>query len=163
MGVDHVFHAVGDDFPARQAIEHAAVSHGDPVVDGDGVELLGDAARLFDLAGDHLTQVLQVNVARDELSEGIDDGDNRFAEVLVGHARGAPKTARAGHVAAVGGGFGTKFGHCFAFLKPSSDIADPIYMIAIPRNQKHIKRSPRPDPLWTSGRPCLSLQRLGEN
>ena len=45
MRVDHVFDAVGDEFARRQAVEHAAVAHGDAVVDGDGVEFLGDAAR----------------------------------------------------------------------------------------------------------------------
>ncbi len=32
-----------------QRVQHAVVAHGDAVVDGDGVELLGDAAGLLDL------------------------------------------------------------------------------------------------------------------
>ena len=95
MGVDHVFDAVGDDFAARQRIEHAVVAHGDAVVDGDGVELLGDAARRFDLAGDQLAEVLEVDVAGHELGEGIDHRDDRLAEVAFLHAGGAPKSARA--------------------------------------------------------------------
>ena len=44
MGIDHVFQAVGNQVPRRQAIEHAVMAHGDPVIDGDRVEFLGDAA-----------------------------------------------------------------------------------------------------------------------
>jgi hypothetical protein len=44
VGVDHVFDAVGDEFARRQRIEHAVMAHGDAVIDGDGVEFLGDAA-----------------------------------------------------------------------------------------------------------------------
>ena len=95
----------------RQRIEHAVVAHRDAVVDRDRVEFLGDAARRLDLAGDELAEVLQMDVAGHELGEGIDDRDDRLAEVAVLHAGGAPKPARAGHVAAVGGGAGTKSGH----------------------------------------------------
>ena len=45
MRVDHVFDAVGDQLAAGQRIEHAAMTHGDPVVHRDRVELLGHAAR----------------------------------------------------------------------------------------------------------------------
>ena len=63
MGVDHVFDAVGDDLAGGQRIEHAVVAHRDAVVDGDRVELLGDAARRLDLARDELAEVLEVHVA----------------------------------------------------------------------------------------------------
>ena len=47
-------------------IEHAVVAHGDAVVDGDGVELLGGASRL-DLARHELAEgALQVHVSRNE-------------------------------------------------------------------------------------------------
>ena len=102
--VDHVFDAVGDELARRQRIEHAVMAHGDAVVDGDGVELLGDAAGRLDLARDQLAEVLQVHVARHELGEGVDHRDDRLAEIAVLHAGGAPEAARAGHVAAMGGG-----------------------------------------------------------
>jgi hypothetical protein len=95
---------------SRQAVEHAVVAHGDAVVDGDGVELLGDAAGLA-ISGDQLSQVLEVDVAGHELGEAVGDGHDRLAEVVVGHAGGAPQGARAGHVAAVGGGAGAVGGH----------------------------------------------------
>ncbi len=65
----------------RQRIEHAVMTHGDAVIDGDGVEFLGDAAGLFDLAGHQLAEILEVHVARHELGEGVDDGDDRLAEI----------------------------------------------------------------------------------
>ena len=111
MRVDHVFDAVGDQLARRQAVEHAVMAHGDAVIDRDGVEFLGDAAGLLDLAGDELAEVLQMDVAGHELGEGVDDRDDRLAEIAVLHAGGAPEAAGAGHVAAVGGGAGAIGGH----------------------------------------------------
>ena len=71
VGVDHVLDAVGDQFARGQAVEHAVVAHGDAVVDRDGVEFLGDAAGLLDLARHQLAEVLQVHVARHELGERV--------------------------------------------------------------------------------------------
>src|SRR5690606_33047973 len=102
---------VRDDVAAGQRVEHAVVAHGDAVVHGDGVELLGHAAGGLDLAGHELAQVLQVHVAGHELREGVDHGDDGLGEVLVFHAGGAPQGARPCHVAAGGGGLGTVGGH----------------------------------------------------
>ena len=102
MGVGHIFDAVGDELARRQRIEHAVVAHGDAVVDGDGVEFLGDAARRLDLPRHQLAKVLEMHVAGHELGEGIGDGDDRLAEIAVLHAGCAPKAAGAGHVAAMG-------------------------------------------------------------
>ena len=57
------------------------MAHGDAVVDGDGVELLGDAAGRLDLARHQLAEVLQMHMAGHELGEGIDHGDDRLAEI----------------------------------------------------------------------------------
>jgi hypothetical protein len=105
--VDHVFHAVRDDLARGQRVEHAVMAHGDAVVDRDGVEFLGDTARLLDLARDELAEILEVDVARHELGETVHHRDDRLAEVLVGHACGTPEAAGTGHVAAVGGAAGT--------------------------------------------------------
>ena len=40
-------------------VEHAAVAHGDAVIHGDGVELLGHPAGSFDLARNQLAQILR--------------------------------------------------------------------------------------------------------
>ena len=115
VGVDHVLDAVGDQVATRQRVEHAVVAHGDAVVHGDGVELLGHPAGLLDLAGHQLPHVLQVHMPRHELGEGVGHGDDRLVEVLVLHAGGTPQGAGAGHVAAGGGGAGTILGHGVLF------------------------------------------------
>jgi hypothetical protein len=101
VGVDHVLDGVGNELARREAVEHAAMPHGDAVVDGDGVELAGDGARGCDLVGDQLAQVLEVDVAGNELRERVGDGDDRLAEVTVGHAGRTPQGACACHVASV--------------------------------------------------------------
>ncbi|MNT94737.1 hypothetical protein D3C72_2364840 [compost metagenome] len=46
-------------------------------------------------------------MARHELGEAVNHGDDGLAEIAVLHAGGAPEATRAGHVAAMGGGAGT--------------------------------------------------------
>ena len=111
MRVDHVFHAIGNDFARGQRIQHPVVAHGDTIINGDGVELLGDTARRLDFARDHLAEVFQMDVARHELRERVDDGNDRLAEIIVGHAGCAPKSACAGHVASVSRGSGAVMRH----------------------------------------------------
>ena len=115
MGVGHIFDAVGDELARRQRIEHAVVAHGDAVVDGDGVEFLGDAAGGLDLARHQLPEVLQMHVAGHELRERIGDRDDRLAEIAVLHAGRAPEAARACHVAAMGRSAGAIGRHVFAY------------------------------------------------
>ena len=79
--VDHVFDRVRDQLARGQRIEHAVMAHGDAVIDRDGVEFLGDAAGRLDLARHQLTEILQVDVARHELREGIHHRDDRLAEI----------------------------------------------------------------------------------
>ena len=75
----------------------------------DSVEYMVNAhcADALDLARDQLAEILQVHVAGHELGEGVHHRDDRLAEIAVLHAGGAPKAARARHVAAVGRGSGT--------------------------------------------------------
>ncbi len=116
VGVDHVLHRVGDQLARRQRIEHAAVAHGDAVIHGYGIELFGHAAGGFDLAGHQLAQILEVDVTRYELGEGVDHGYDGLAEILVCHASGAPEGAGPGHVTSVGGGGGSQLRHCLYSL-----------------------------------------------
>src|SRR5262249_12547790 len=109
--VDHVLHGIGDQLAAGQGVQHAAVAHRDAVVDRDRVELAPDPARLRDRAGDELPEVLEVDVPRYELGEAVGDRDDRLAEVVVGHAGGAPQRAGAGHGTAMRGGLRPQFGH----------------------------------------------------
>jgi hypothetical protein len=106
--VDHVLDTVGDDFAARQRIEHAVMAHRDAVIDGDGVEFLGHAARRLDLAGDHLAHVLQVHVAGHELGKGVDHRDDRLAEIArpscLSRAKGRGRRPCCGHGSKCGNG-----------------------------------------------------------
>ena len=124
--VDHVLHRVGDQLPAGQRVEHAAVAHGDAVVDRDRVELAPDAAGLGHRVGDQRTEVAQVYVPGNELGEAVGDGDDRLAEVGVGHAGGAPQRAGAGHHAAVSGGLGAQFGHTRQHATHSRRSPSPV-------------------------------------
>ena len=73
VGVAHVFDAVGDQFARRQRVEHAGVAHGDAVVDGDGIELGGEAALVGDDLFQLLADVMEMHMAGDKLGEGVDD------------------------------------------------------------------------------------------
>ncbi len=66
------------------------MAHGDAVIDRNGIEFLGDAARTFDFARDELAEILQMHMAGHELGERVHHGDNRLAEILILHAGGAP-------------------------------------------------------------------------
>ena len=104
VAVDHVFDRVSNDLARWQAVEHAVMAHGDAVIDGDGVELLGDAAGFLDLAGHQLPQILEMHMTRHELREGVDHRDDRLAEILILDTGGPPQPAGARHVAAVSSG-----------------------------------------------------------
>src|SRR5690554_1338558 len=54
VGIGHVLYGVGNDLPGGQGVQHAVVAHGDTVVHGDGVELLGHTTGGFDFATDQL-------------------------------------------------------------------------------------------------------------
>jgi len=67
---------VGEDVAAGQGVQHAGVAHGDAVVDGHGVELARDAAGLLDGLGDDAADLVEVDVAGQELVERVGDGDD---------------------------------------------------------------------------------------
>ena len=113
MGVDHRFHAVGDDFPAGKRILHAGVAHGDAVVDADGVEHERHAARLADALLDELPHLVEVDVAGDDIHVAIADGDERLAEIVVPHAGGAEQAAMGGSGIAQLDDVGTHGGYSF--------------------------------------------------
>ena len=101
VGVDHVLDRIRNHFARGQRIQHPVMAHRNPVINGDGVEFLGDAACGLNLAGDHLAQIFQVDVTRHELRKAVHDGDDRLAEIAVGHAGCAPKATGTSHVAAM--------------------------------------------------------------
>ncbi len=93
MRARHALDAVGDDLPGGQRILHALVTHRDAVADADGVEFDRSAAggeyAVLDGAGD----CLEVDVARYDLVERVDDTDDGFSELAVCQSRRFQKGA----------------------------------------------------------------------
>ncbi len=71
-----VFDGVSDDVAGRQGVKHAGVAHGDAVVHSHRVELARDTAGFSDGLGNDASDLVQMNVARQELIEGVGDGDD---------------------------------------------------------------------------------------
>ena len=92
-------------------VQHAVVSHGDAVVDGDGVELPGHPTGLFDGIRHDAADIAQPDMARHELGEAIGDRHDRLAEVGLFEPGRQPQGPGAGHVAAIGSGARTQLGH----------------------------------------------------
>src|SRR5690606_14172279 len=97
----------------------------DTVVHGDGVEFLGHAAGLPELARHQLAQVLQVHMTRHEPGEAVGTGDDRTLEVFIFHAGGAPQLASTSHLAAMGGRLGTviRHGYCLVMREAGMGLA----------------------------------------
>jgi len=95
---------------------------------GDGIELLGHAAGGFDLAGDQLSHILQVDMSRHKLGKGVGYRDDRLVEVVILHAGGTPQGTGTRHIAAGSGSLGTILRHGaplgIRFVKIRSSISD---------------------------------------
>ena len=94
--LEHRLDRVGDQLAAGQRVLHARVAHGDAVVDADGVEDERHAARLADALLDELADLVQVDVAGDDVDVAVADGDERLVEIVVAHAGGAQQAAMGG-------------------------------------------------------------------
>ena len=90
VSVHHIFNAVGNQVARGQRIQHAVVTHGYAVVDGYGVEFGGKAAETFNFSFHFLSNLVQVSVSGDKLSERVNHGNNRFAHLLGLHAVSNP-------------------------------------------------------------------------
>ena len=75
--------------------------HGDPVVDGDGIELGGKATQGFHFRLDDLPYPVQMHVPGDELGKRIGDRDDRTPHLFLFHAVGSPQRACPGHAAGI--------------------------------------------------------------
>ena len=100
--VHHIFHAVGYQVARRKRIQHSVMSHGDAVINGNRVELCGEASQLLYLGLHLLAGFVQMRVPRHELGERIDYGYDGFAHHFFFHPVGRPQGACPGHTAAFG-------------------------------------------------------------
>ena len=73
--------------------------HRDTVVNGNGIELSGIAAHLLDFFTYYLTNLVQMRMTWHKLRERVDNGNNRFAKLLMFHTRGHPECSGASHTA----------------------------------------------------------------
>jgi len=91
--LSHGLDAVGDQLARGEAVVHAGMPHGDTVVDADGIELKRDAAgrahRRFHLAA----ELLEVDMARNQVDIGVADADEGFFHVRIGQAGGLEQAA----------------------------------------------------------------------
>ena len=78
------------------------MAHGNAVVDGDGVEFRSETPLLGDQLFQVLPDVVQMDMARDELGKRVDYADDRLAELFVGHAVCPPETPGARHFSSQG-------------------------------------------------------------
>ena len=99
--VHHVLDRIRNQVARRQRVQHTVVTHSNTVINGNGVEFLGDATRLTDGTGDQFTHVLQVHVTGHKLGERVSDRNNGLAEIIVTHTGGTPQGASTGHITAV--------------------------------------------------------------
>lgn len=93
MSAEHRLHAVRNQFSAGQGKLHAAVPHGNTVTDAGQIEFHGGAPRLAHFFLDQRGYLIQVNMAGNHFIEGIANGDERAAQILIRHPRGAHQTA----------------------------------------------------------------------
>ena len=77
------------------------MSHGNAVVDGNGIEFGSKATQLFNLFLDELPYLVQVDVPRNKLRKRIDDGNNGLPHLLTLHAIGHPQRTCSRHAAAL--------------------------------------------------------------
>ncbi len=91
--LDHRLHAVGDELAAGQAILHADVPHGDPVIDTDSIEHEGYATCLAHGLTHDLAKIVKVNVAGDDVYVAVGDGDEGFTHIFIANTRGLEQAA----------------------------------------------------------------------
>ena len=68
------------------------VPHGDPIIHRDGVEFFSNAASSFNLLGNQFAGSRRCT-CRYKLGKGVNNGDDRFAEIGIGHSGCAPQRA----------------------------------------------------------------------
>ena len=96
MRAEHRLHRIGDDLAAGERIFHARVPHGDAVVHADGVEDEGHAAGPADALLDVLPDLVQVDVAGNDVHVAVADGDEGLFEIAVPQTGGAEEASMGG-------------------------------------------------------------------
>ncbi len=82
--LDGEFDAVGDDFTGCERVAHPRMVHRDAVTYPDGGELEGSAAGHVDAGFDRLSDLVEHQMSRDDVVDGVHDGDDRPRYLLIG-------------------------------------------------------------------------------
>ena len=117
VGIAHIFDRIGNDLPGREGIQHAAVAHGNTIVDRNGIEFFRHPTSGSDSVSHNVANVFQMHVAGHELGVRVHNGDNGLAEFVFLSAGGAPKSAGPGRITANSGHAGSKRKHKLVFLQ----------------------------------------------
>ena len=88
VGAHEKLDRIGDHFARDQRSLHPLGAHGDPVGNGDGVELDRSATRGANACFHALGQLPQMKIAGSDFRPGIGHGDERASEVVVGEPGG---------------------------------------------------------------------------
>ena len=73
------------------------MTHGNTIVNSYGIELGSIAAHLLDFLTYNLPNLMQVGMTRNELGKRVDNGNNRFAKLLMFHTCSHPQGTGSGH------------------------------------------------------------------
>lgn len=73
------------------------MTHGDTVIYSYSIEFCSEAAEFLDSCLDLLADLVEMHMSRDKLSKGVDDCNDRLAELTILHSIGPPESSRSGH------------------------------------------------------------------
>ena len=73
------------------------MTHGNTVIYSYSIEFCSEAAEFLDPCLDLLTDLVEMHMSWDKLSKGVDDCNDRFAELAILHSIGPPESSSSGH------------------------------------------------------------------
>ena len=73
------------------------MTHGDTIIYSYSIEFCSEAAEFLDPCLDLLTDLVEMHMSWDKLSKGVDDCNDRFAELAILHSIGPPESSSSGH------------------------------------------------------------------
>ena len=96
VGADHRLDRIGDQLAAGQRKLHPLVPHRNAVIDADGVEDERHSSRLAHALLDQLADLVEMNVAGNDIDVAVADGDKRLAKIVLAHADGTEEASMGG-------------------------------------------------------------------
>ena len=87
------------------------MTHGDAVVDRNGVKLTCDTSCLRNLGSHQVAEILEVHMAWHKLGIGVGDSNHWLIEIIIFHTRSAPQRSGSGHIATLCGSVRSVLGH----------------------------------------------------